>query len=218
MLAEPSTDHQNRTMDGGLDCNIGSNEPWCDAAWNTNPEWENYLVSVNNSIFNFRFQHVVTAQDVTISNNLNTVLWALVTTVPTGAVTNTILSMIEKFGIQAVNSWALQSIIGATLAVSISNLTALDFKEGDVIVFENGKRKLVRNGVVINEFDLVPAGYTGSAQIGSGGGGEGYIGLPGDSGGQRSYCFIRSWGTVTTGGGVTFWVDYSPCPTGIYEP
>jgi len=216
--ALPPTDvPENRVMDGGLDCNIGSNEPWCDPGWNTSPEWENYIIAVNNAILQTRFEHTVTSADVANLSLLNNALWNIASFVPSGFVASTILKMIEKLGVQAVNSAALQSLFSGLLSTAISELTTYDgLKAGDKIVIENGKRKIIRNGVVIFEQDLIPPGASGSSMVG-GGGGEGYPGFPGHTG-PRSFCMIRSWGTVTTGGGVTFWVDYTPCPEGIHQP
>ncbi len=217
--ALPPTDvPENRVMDGGLDCNIGSQEPWCDPGWNTSPEWENYLIAVNNAIMQTRYEYTVTAADVRNATLLNTVLTNVLSVIPIHAATITILKMIEKLGVEAVNSAAMYSLVGGLLATAVNELTAYNgLKAGDKIVIENGKRKIVRDGKVIYEEDLIPPNTTGSSVVGGGGGGEGYPGFPGHPG-PRSFCMIRSWGTVTTGGGVTFWVDYTPCPEGIHQP
>lgn len=207
------------TLDAGLDCGSSSREPWCDPGWNTDPAWEDYLIQVNTAILNAEYQFTVSAAFLQSQQNAHEILIGLLTTVPAGRATGAVIQLIERIGEPAAIKLAAEAITGTALSYSINKLTAMDLKEGDVIRVSQGKIQLVRNGVVIHERDLIEPNTTGSSQIGLVGGGEGYGGGGGGGGGSSgSYCFFRSWGMVVTGGGVTFWIDYTPCQPGVYEP
>ncbi|MDR7120912.1 hypothetical protein [Rheinheimera soli] len=219
--ASPAPEDLIHTFDGGLDCGPSSNEPWCDPGWSTLPAWEGYLLQVNTAILNAEYQFTVSAEYLASQQLTNKILVGLLTTVPSGLATGAVVNWVARMGGElAAVKYATMSIVGTTISINIDSFTTLDLKEGDIIRVSQGKIQKIRNGVVIHERHLIEPNTTGSAQVGfGGGGGEGYgTGYGSGGGSSGSYCFFRSWGMVITGGGITFWIDYTPCQAGVYEP
>lgn len=205
-------------MDAGLDCFYNSKEPWCTDGWNNSPEWEDYRIAIQEHLFNSRIEIIVDQRFLDNMKDGQSFLWSVLTAVPASRITSTILKMIEKYGVAYVNKTAAESLAGGTISYLFGKLASVKYKIGDIILIENGKSKLIRDGVVIEEHEIIPPDTTYTSNV-YGYVGEGYY-APwwAQNSSNGTFCFSRTFGTVTTGGGVTFWVSYQPCATGIYEP